>query len=170
MRVAADGVSVDLPPGWEARIARTSRGDGTAQPVEPGAPVERRREVSPPILHAATVPLPAERGDYGSSVVELLGPTDVFVALVDMGAEVAGRGLYRLQGLPDALSRAYFSPDRLQRAIPGQLGTQAFFTEGGRGWALYVVLGSQQASADLLRRVSELLAGVAIDALPEGPR
>ena len=52
------------------------------------------------MLHACTRPLPAERGDFGSGVIDLLGSDDVFVSLIEFGSEVADQGLFARQGRP----------------------------------------------------------------------
>ena len=57
-------------------------------------------DVTRPVLHACTRPMPTARGDFGTGVVDLLGPDDIFVALVDYGTEVADQGLFEKQGCP----------------------------------------------------------------------
>ena len=157
MRLRSGGIDVDLPAGWEARIYRTAvsgdlakRGDGTARP-------------NPAILHAATFALPEGRGDYGSGAVELMGPGDVFVSVLDMGPEAAGTPLFALEGLPRTLEPERFGPDTLQRALPGQAGTQVFFSSGGRAFVLYVVLGSSARRVELAARATALLAGLRLE-------
>lgn len=118
-------------------------------------------EVTHPVLHACTRPLPADRGDFGVGVVELLGPDDVFVALVEYGAELAGRGLFARQGLP-RLAPSQFGPDRLQRVVPGRSAAQHFCTEGGRAFCVFVVLGSHARRMALVPRAARLLAGLRI--------
>lgn len=127
MRLAHLGLSVALPTGWDGRIYR--RSDPT-----PGASTH-------PVLHAATVPLTGERGDYGGGVVERLGAGDVFLALLEFHADSAGKALFD-RPRPESLLPEYFGPNNLQRALPGQGGAQFFFSERGRPFCLYVVLGS----------------------------
>ena len=153
MRLAHHGLEAQLPRGWDGRIFRR--------------PVEEPGGTSNPILHAATVPLPADRGDFGSGAVDLLGTDDAFVALVGYDPEAADTPLFRRQGLPRPLPAAAFSPRKLQRAIRGQAGAQFFFTEGGRAWCLYVVLGSDANRAALLGRVRPLLDGLRVRARRE---
>jgi hypothetical protein len=59
---------------------------------------------------------------------------------------------------------ADFSPAQLQRTIPGQSGTQYFFSEGGRAFCLYVVLGSHARRAHLVRKVRDVLDTLDLDA------
>ena len=146
MKLAHAGVTVDLPPGWEAR-ARTQ------PPSAPG----RRGNL---LLHAATVPLPAQRGDFGSGVVETLGPDDLFVSLFEYDEPDARRALFSAQGLPTPRP-SDFSTAVLQRTQLGHSGAQFFFTAAGRPFCLHVVLGSHSRRARgatslvaLLRRTS----------------
>ncbi len=150
MRVRAHGMAVEPASGWEVRIR--------SRPVDVRAPAGVPR----PVLHAATVALPDDRGDFGGGVTPLLGPDDVFVCLFEHDPAAAGSPLFRTLGRPTPVA-ADFSPRRLQRALPGQSGRQWFFSEGGRAFCLYVVLGSHARRAPLARRAADLLATLALD-------
>ena len=113
MRLAARGISVDVPDGWETRL----RTQAPSVAWRPGNT----------LLHACTRPLPAERGDFGTGVVDLLGPDDVFVSLFEYDPEHAGTALFEVQGLP-VVRPSEFSPNATQRPLPGQSGGQWFFT------------------------------------------
>ena len=143
MRLEHAGVVVDLPPGWEAR-ARTQ------PPAEPGG----RGNL---LLHAATVPLPPTRGDFGSGVVETLGPDDVFVALFEYDERDAGRALFAADRLP-VPGPADFSPAVLQRTQLGHSGAQWFFAVAGRPFCLHAVLGSHSRRAPGAAKVAALVA------------
>ena len=143
MRLAIPGLTMDLPPGWEARAT-------SQPPSKPG----RRGNL---LLHAATIPLPSARGDFGSGVVELLGPDDVFVSLFEYDREEAAAALFAAKGLP-AVGPADFSTGVMQRTIRGQSGGQWFFSEAGRAFTLHVVLGSHSRRAPGAARVAALLA------------
>jgi hypothetical protein len=147
VRLEHAGVAVDLPPGWEAR-ARTQ------PPSEPGA----RGNL---LLHAATVPLPPQRGDFGSGVVELLGPDDVFVSLFEYDGQDAGRALFAAGGLP-VPRPSDFSTAVLQRTQLGHSGAQWFFTVEGRPFCLHAVLGSHGRRAPGAARVAGLLARTSV--------
>lgn len=151
MRLEHAGVVVDLPAGWEAR-ARTQ------PPNRPGASGNL-------LLHAATVPLPAARGDFGSGVVEMLGPDDVFVSLFEYDPEDAGRALFAEQGLP-VPRPGDFSMAVLQRTQLGHSGAQWFFSTAGRAWCLHAVLGSHSRRAAGAARLAALLSGTTVEALP----
>ena len=150
MRVKHHGLAVEKGPGWEVRIRR--------RPADPGAPAARPR----PVLHAATVPIPEDRGDFGGSVTPLLGTEDVFVSLFEFEPEAAGTPLFAAKGRP-RLTAADFAANQLQRTIPGQSGSQHFFTESGRAFCLYVVLGSHARRAELVRKANALVDTLVID-------
>lgn len=147
MRLAHLRLAVELPSGWDGRIYRrlaTAAGSTTH-----------------PVLHAATFPLPEERGDYGSGAVERMRTGDLFVALLEFDPEAAATPLFAWER-PPALLPEYFSPDALQRVIPGQGGAQFFFSEWGRAFCLYVVLGSYAARTRLVPRADALYRTLAI--------
>jgi hypothetical protein len=147
VRVDRHGLGAQVRPGWDVRIKRQTpaAGGGTANAL----------------LHAATFPLPAERGDFGSGAVDLMGPDDVFVSLFEYDGEATGQPLFASQGLPVPRPRD-FSPTALQRALPGQSGAQWFFSHGGRALCLFVVLGSHARRTALAPRVAQLVAGLAV--------
>jgi hypothetical protein len=142
-RISRLGLSVGLPAGWEGAIYRRA--------ALPG-------ETTHPVVHAATVPLPPGRGDFGRQVVEQLGPDDVFVALLEYLPASAGAPMFRpTPGVP-GLTPDLFSPFVLQRLLPGQAGSQRFFSTGGRAFCLYVVLGSFANRYSLVARANSVLA------------
>lgn len=150
MRLAIPGLTMDLPAGWEARAK-------AQPPSRPG----RRGNL---LLHAATVALPAARGDFGSGVVDLLGSDDVFVALFEYDPEEAKAALFAARGLP-AVRPADFSTGVMQRTIRGQSGAQWFFAEHGRAFCLHAVLGSHGRRAAGAVRLQKLLQGTTIGKL-----
>jgi hypothetical protein len=152
MRLEHAGAVLDLPPGWEARARRQD-------PSRPGRPGNL-------LLHAATVPLPEARGDFGSGVVDLLGPDDLFLSLLEYDAEDAGSALFEAQGLP-LVAPSDFSPAVLQRTVAGQSGAQWFFTVSGRPFCLHAVLGSHGRRAPGAARLAALLGALTV--APAGP-
>ena len=145
--LAGYGLSVDLPVAWEGAIYQRAPGEG---------------ETAYPVLHAATFPLPRQRGDYGNGAVELMDETDLLIALLEHPPASVGAALFAQRGFPRTLSPDEFSPTTLQRAIPGHAGTQRFFTENNRPFCLYVVLGSFDLRTDLVRRANQVLATVKV--------
>ena len=150
MRLDHGGVRLTLPPGWEARAR-----------LQPSNVPARRGNL---VLHAATIPLPAERGDFGSGVVEHLGPDDVFLSLFEYDAADVDKALFASRGLP-VLRPSDFSTANLQRTQLGRSGGQWFFQVAGRPFCLFVVLGSHSRRAAGAARASGLLFRTAIGEL-----
>ncbi|MEO5745962.1 MAG: hypothetical protein ABIQ53_15420 [Terracoccus sp.] len=163
------GLRAAAPQGWQVSVTRRP---GAEPPTPtPSAPVVPRglgarnaapeADVTRGVLHACTRRMPAERGDFGSNVVDLLGPDDVFVALVDYGAEVADQGLFENQGMP-RLAPSQFGPNRLQRPLPGMSASQHFFSSGGRAFCLFTVVGSHARRMASVQRAAALVATIRI--------
>ena len=147
-RIQSAGLAVSPPAGWEASIYTRPAGKG---------------EVTYPVVHAATVPLTAGRGDYGGGLVETLGPGDVFVSFLEFGPEAAGSALFRtLQAVPGLTPDSY-RPRQLQRTILGQAGVQRFFTVQGRAFCLYSVIGSMANRIQLTARANQLIGTFHVD-------
>jgi hypothetical protein len=141
------GFDVDLPAGWQVAVRRQP-------PSVPG-------RIGNLLVHAATVPLPRDRGDFGSGVVNTLGPDDVFLSLFEYDPEAAGTSLFASRGLP-VPRPSDFDPAAMQRALPGQSGGQWFFTVAGRAWCLFAVLGGHSRRQAGAVKVDALLKGVRI--------
>ena len=150
MRLDHGGVRLALPTGWEARAR-----------LQPSNVAGRRGNL---VLHAATIPLPADRGDFGSGVVEHLAPDDVFLSLFEYDAADADKALFAAEGLP-VLRPSDFSTAHLQRTAGGRSGGQWFFQVAGRPFCLFVVLGSHSRRAAGAARASALLFRTAIGEL-----
>lgn len=160
------GMRADAPPGWQVAVTRRP-GAESGGPLAPaargtaGSSVTPEGDVTRPVLHACTRPMPADRGDFGSNVVDLLGPDDVFVALVDYGTEVADQGLFEQQGMP-RLAPSQFGPNRLQRPLPGLSASQHFFSSGGRAFCLFTVVGSHARRMASVPRAAALVSTIRI--------
>jgi hypothetical protein len=141
------GLRLTVPEGWEARIYRRA-------PEEPG-------ELSYPVLHLGTVPLPAVRGDYGGGVVEHLGSEDVFIAMLEFGASAADEGLFARQGVP-SLRPSQFGPGRLPHVQADVSAVQHFFSQAGRAFCLYVVVGSDGRRMATVPKAEAALRGLTI--------
>jgi len=109
-----------------------------------------------PVAHLATFGLPAERGDFGSGAVEIMGAEDLFMAFVEFGPECAGTPLFAETQLP-RLDPSGFARNRLQRALLGQSGHQSWHTIKNRAFCLYVVLGSHGLAKKLVPRANQVL-------------
>lgn len=143
----AHGIEAGLPVGFEGRIFKRV-GTGLEEPFA--------------VAHFATFALPDTVGDFGGGAVNLMGPDDIFAALFEYGPDSIGTKLFARRGMPRELATANFQPYVLRRGLVGQSGTQWFFTEAGRPFTLYVVLGSHARRASLVPRVNTLLSGLTV--------
>jgi hypothetical protein len=142
MRLAAHGLALEVPRGWEARIFRHAGGA--------------------PTLHAANFALPSEDGDFGTRAVEQLTSDGVFVVVTEYDADLAGQGLFASEGLPVPLPEDGASPVTLLRRLPGQAGIQRFFSLAGRAFCLYVVVGSRPSRRALVSEANRLLRSLVV--------
>ncbi len=145
--LVGQSISVQLPSGWDGHIYRRPQTDQAKTFA---------------VLHAANFPLPPDRGDFGSNAVELMGPDHILVVLFEYDPASASTPMFSGKGPPVPLSPDQFSPTMLQRTLPGQAGTQAFFSEQGRALCLYVVLGSYDNRARLVPVVNSVLQSLNI--------
>jgi hypothetical protein len=149
--IGAHGLGALLPVGFEGRIF--------VRPAPPGA-------TTYPVAQFATFPIPDDVGDFGSGAVTLMRAGDVFATLFEYGPESVGTKLFAQQGRPRDLTPRHFSTTLLRRGIPGQSGTQWFFTEAGRPFSFYAVLGNHALGQALVPRVNELLRQLTISPTP----
>lgn len=148
--IRAHGIAAKLPKGFEGRIFVRAASVG----------------VSYPVGQFATFPIPDDIGDFGSGAVTLMGPKDIFATLFEYGPESLGSALFNSQGWPSSFTPDDFSPMRLRRGLPGQSGTQRFFTEAGRPFSFYAVLGSHILRESLVPTINELLSSLFITPAP----
>jgi hypothetical protein len=150
----AHGIAATLPEGFEGRIFVRPHLEG---------------EIAHPVAHFATFPLPQEVADFGGGAVTLMGPNDIFAVLFEYGPESVGKELFARQGMQRSLSAGDFRPTLLRRGLGGQSGTQWFFTEAGRPFTFYAILGSHARRGDLVPRVNSLLAALSVSPPPLSP-
>jgi hypothetical protein len=100
--------------------------------------------------------------DFGSDAVERLGPADALVVLFEYEPASSGTALFALQGVPRPLDPDAFSTNVLQRPLANQAGVQLFFSEQGRAFCLYVVLGSYQRRHEVVPGVNRVLETIRI--------
>ena len=146
--LSRQGLEIELPDGWDARIYRRQ--------AELEA-VTRRA------LHAANFALPPGLGDYAVGAVEQMTAGDVLVVLLEFDPDSAGEGLFANEGMPVGLTAGDFSPSAMPRAMPGRTAAQWFFSLGGRAFCLYVVLGNHAGRADLMPLVNQVVATLKIE-------
>jgi hypothetical protein len=113
-------------------------------------------------MHLSNFALPADRGDYGSGAVEIMGSDNILVVLVEFDPESASKALFATQGIPRVRAED-FAPDQMQRPLPGQSGVQYFFNHGGRAFCLYVALGGHARRHELVPEVNQVLDTLVLD-------
>ncbi|MEJ7584221.1 MAG: hypothetical protein WKF43_09070 [Acidimicrobiales bacterium] len=147
MKLSAYGITTELPAGWEGRITKRttpSRAEGRAPPGLEAAPARYpTRWCTSPASRCE------QRGDFGSGAVDAMGAGDLLVILFEYGPESVGQALFARPGMP-SLRPAMFSPSSLQRTLTGQAGCQRWFTESGRPFCAYVVLGRHAEAQTLV--------------------
>lgn len=189
MRIAAHGLALDAPVGWDARIRKydqqavATMAAHQLAPDDPSSLDARMRRPHAteaktsanaefrvhPVLHAADFALPEERGDFGSGVVEIMQPDQAFIALLEYHPDNAKTALFLSNaGMPRQIDIDAFSPRQLQRTIRGQGGTQFFFVDGGRAFCLYMVLGSMANGGRAIPRLNAALSAIEIH--PTAPK
>lgn len=160
LRLSALGITADLPNGWDGRITRRAEPSVAGKATHRGGwPGEREY----PLAHLANFALPERRGDFGSGAVDLMDGGNVFISLFEYGLESVGTALFARQGMPRRLRPSMFSGARLQRTLRGQTGAQLFFTDQGRAFCLYVVLGAEGRADTLVPLANQTLDATRID-------
>ncbi len=161
--LAAHGLTVQTPSGWEGRIFRRLQHGQVASSSTDHGPAAPAGEETFPILHVATIAIPTDVGDYGSHAVENLGPSDALVVVKEFAPRLATEPVFATPGLPRSLDVDAFSPQMLQRILPGQAGVQRFGHEAGRAFCLYVVLGGWKNRKQVVPAVNGVLASLRIE-------
>ncbi len=152
MRIDSDGLSVEVPKGWDAAVTRP---DVETFGVHRGGR-------SFPVLHVANFALPPKRGDYGSGAVEIMGRGAVLLCLLEFEPAEASSALFARKRIPRRLSPRDFSPDAMQRSLSGMSGAQFFGVSAGRALCLYAVLGSHARRSTLVPEINRVLATLRI--------
>jgi hypothetical protein len=142
VKLSAHGIQADLPAGWDGRISRRPGGQA--------------------VLQAATFRLPIDDGDFATAATSTMPADGVVVVLVEYEPALAGSGLFAAPGPPQVLTAADFSPATMLRRVSGQAGVQRFFSNGGRAFCLYAVIGSQADARALAARASTLLGMISL--------
>lgn len=156
--MAAHGLSVRVPSGWDGSITRAPGDHSDLDLADVG-----RLGTSNPVLHVASFALPTVRGDYGGGAVERMRPHDIFIALVEFDPQARSTPLFGAEGLPTSLQPAMFHRSTMHRPLPGASGHQRFFHAADRAFALYVALGAHRLRARLVPRVDRVVSTLRID-------
>jgi hypothetical protein len=165
-RLVAHGLGVTLPERWEARVRRRQEPEVDETRERTLAVQERREDARAfAVLHMASFPLPEERDDFGGNFTPAMRSSDTFMTLFEYGPDAVHKPLFSSRGVPRVTAQM-FSPNRLQRRRPGQLGCQLFFNTGGRAFCLYVVAGSRASLPRIVAQVNAALADLEVEDAP----
>lgn len=148
-QLAAHGIGIQVPNGWDARILRRSAVDAA--------------EGSRTVVHLASFPMPEQRGDFGIGVTELMRSGDAFLTLLEYGPESLDTALFASEGVP-RLTVDLFTPRRLQRTGPGQVDCQLFFTVNRRPFRLYVVVSGRLHLRSVIPQMNRMLQALDLTA------
>ncbi len=151
--VTGSGFTVDVPAGWEVDI----------RPESAMLLGSDHDVVEPAVMHLANFQLPKALAEYGDELYTELGPADVFVSVIDFGPLEPGQQLFSHLGIPSSLAPEDFSPDAAVRGLAGGTATQYFFQEAGRGYCLFIVVGSHRERSDILDELNAVLSTVRFD-------
>lgn len=154
-------LTAQVPRGWHVRVGRRPQVAVGARHPSSGEPVDGAGDVSRQVLHASSRALPRDLADFGGELIDVLGPDDAFVALIDHGPQVAGSGLFAATRRP-ILAPSRFAPNRLARYVPGRSAGQWFFSEGGHGFCLYAVLGAHSRRMATVPQVAQVVRGIRV--------
>lgn len=160
MNVDQFGIRASAPTGWAMAVQRRAPIDLRAS-AAPNARALAVQDVTYPVLHVSSRALVPDVGDFGSGQWEVLGPEDVFIALIEYGDDVADVGLFETQGVP-RLAPSQFAPNRMPRFIPGRSACQRFFSVGGRAFCLFAVIGDQARRMASVPRAETVVRTLAI--------
>ena len=105
-------------------------------------------EVPDPVVHLANFALPEDRGDFGSGAVDLMGAGPRARGPVRVRRPTASaQPLFAAPAASPRSPAAMFSRRPSSRRPAARPACQLFFTQNGRAFCLYVVLGDQREAA-----------------------
>ena len=107
--LAAHGIEVTLPTGWEGRVFRRPPSGEVAASAADGPPAPDG-ESTHAIVHVATIALPPGMGDFASGAVDRLGPSDAVIVLFEYDPASAGEPLFQAAGHPAGARRRRLQP------------------------------------------------------------
>jgi hypothetical protein len=134
-RITADGVSIEVPSGWDGRIA--SRTWPLAGAV---------------LVQLASFELPDGDDPGGNRARSAMGVDDVFVEL--------GEGL-RETDVP--VPRGRIGPNERLSAFGGYFFVDRFFVERGRAFSLHITFRQRRPAKTLIPTINEALATLEIE-------
>lgn len=121
-------LTIALPDGWDGRVFQ--------RPSPDGSPTF-------PVLQAGNFSIPTDAGDFGNGAYTEMGPTGLFLSLVEYDPNARRDPLFSNgQQFPIPVLPDCFDPFALPRWVSGMAGRQFFFTYAARAFCLFCVIGS----------------------------
>jgi len=146
--LAAHGIEISLPTGWEGRLFRRPMGGEVAAADAHVEGVPAAAEETTPRRAAGGDDRPcAGIGDFASGAVDQLGDQDLLIVVVRIRRRERRPVAVRAKGIPRKLGADDFSPNSDATPRSGaSAAPSGFFNHEGRAFSLYVVLGLVRAS------------------------
>jgi hypothetical protein len=147
-----DGLRIELPATWNARVLRRS-------------PHLRA-------LQAASFALDPDDDELGARSTAAMQPGDCFVGLVEYlpGSGIrAGQAPFNALRIDLPLDPTRFSPRALAHAQPGQAGWQQCFSQAGRPFGLYLVIAGSRPDRRHQLPLLDAVLGSLMVSLPHAP-
>ena len=169
--VAAYGLAVDPPAGWESRIyQRRAWGSSERAIKHLRLPAIKRRWAlcHSPVAQLATIPIPSDAADYGSDVVDELGPQDAFIVLKEFESASVKEPLFATEGMSEFFRLRCSPRARCSASSTAKADTRRSFMITA-AFCLYVVLGGFDYRNQVVPRVNQALATLRIDAPSSAP-
>jgi hypothetical protein len=165
MSIAAHGIEIAPPRGWDARIYARPLMSNVPSPKQglPGFDGEPAGHLG--TLHTASFPLTGAEGDFGADATIRMPEHSAFISLIEFQPDenlVPGVGLYESREIPRSLELQDFRPEALMVPRRNQAGVQRFFTAGDRPFCLYAVIGSRNHAATIVPQVNAALGSLVI--------
>jgi hypothetical protein len=163
--IAAHGIEIAPPRGWDARIYARPRMSTAPSPKSalPGFDGEPEGHLG--TLHAASFPLTGAEGDFGADATIRMPDHGAFISLIEYQPDenlLPGVGLFESREVPRALTVEEFRREAMMVPRKDQAGTQRFFTVGERPFCLYAVIGSRRRASVLVPELNDALASLII--------
>jgi hypothetical protein len=163
--IAAHGIGVTPPRGWDARIYARPRMSTAPSPKAglPGFDGEPQGHLG--TMHAASFPLTGAEGDFGADATIRMPDHGAFISLIEYQPDedlVPGVGLFESREIPRALDADEFRREAMMVPRRSQAGAQRFFTVGERPFCLYAVIGSRHRAPALVAQINDALASLVI--------
>jgi hypothetical protein len=165
MSIAAHGVEVDLPRGWDGRIYGRPRLVSGIAPRSALPGFDGIEEGRIATLHAASFPLTGAEGDFGGGATLRMPERSAFLALVEYQPDESltpGTGLFESREVPAGLEPGDFRLETMMVRRGDQAGLQRFFTVGERPFCLYAVIGGRRSAPVVVAGVNQVLASLLI--------